>query len=193
MCIYSFFNKYYSLKFIISLLIIISFFIFQFTYNNYINYSFLYFLLYYFIGLITYFIKLKQLLSIKRIKQLFIVFLFLILALMVYDINYFRAYQGIASFNTLTILSIFLILFYCIYLSEKKLYFSNLFFSVTKYSYTIYIIHFPLLLLSLSLFHKNIFKMNIFELTILISCILFFIFKFSKYSSYIVERKNYRK
>lgn len=188
-----FINKYNSLKFIISLVFLLSFFIFQFTYNNYINYNFLYFFLYYCIGLITYFIKLKQLLSIKRIKQLFIVFLVIVFALMVYDINYFRAYQGIASFNTMIIFLIFLILFYSKYFSNRKLYLSDIFFSIAKYAYTIYIVHFPLLLLSLSLFHKNLFKMNIFELSILISCILFFIFKFSKYSSYIVERKNYRK
>lgn len=180
-------NNFFLCIFLI--LFIISTIAFQFFYKNHTNMQFLYFLMMFLLGSISYLIKYYRKNIIKKLKFLFLIVLGIIVLLLIFKIKYFMPY---ASYNTMLLLSIFFVLIYSLFLSEKRLYFEKFFFSISKYSYTLYVIHFPLLLLVLSLIHENLYDLNILEIIILLIIVVFFIFIFSKISSLVVERKNYK-
>ncbi|MBY0540641.1 MAG: acyltransferase [Campylobacterales bacterium] len=156
------------------------------------NKQFLYLLIVFFIGALSYYISYYKKYNILNLKKILFVISIVLLFFLIFKIHYFSPYTS-KGYKTMILISIAMVLFYSIYLSKNNLYLEKFFYSISKYSYTLYIIHFPLLLLLLlSLFHQKLYKMNILEVFFLLVLGNFMIFKLSKYFSYIVERKNYK-
>jgi peptidoglycan/LPS O-acetylase OafA/YrhL len=156
------------------------------------NKQFLYLLIVFFIGALSYYISYYKKYNILNLKKILFVISIVLLFFLIFKIHYFSPYTS-KGYKTMILISIAMVLFYSIYLSKNNLYLEKFFYSISKYSYTLYIIHFPLLLLLLlSLFHEKLYKINILEVFFLLVLGNFMIFKLSKYFSYIVERKNYK-
>lgn len=155
------------------------------------NKQFLYLLIVFFIGALSYYISYYKKYNILNLKKILFVISIVLLFFLIFKIHYFSPYTS-KGYKTMILISIAMVLFYSIYLSKNNLYLEKIFYSISKYSYTLYIIHFPLLLLLLSLFHEKLYKINILEVFFLLVLGNFMIFKLSKYFSYIVERKNYK-
>jgi len=194
LCMFVFFTvKTDYIKIFLSIIILSLIIIFQFIYKDYVNISFLYFFFFFCLGMISYFVKYNKLIDKHYLIKILLILTIILVSIIFYDIELFIPYKGTSSYNIMTIIMIYAILIYTVFFSNnKKLYFDTLFTSISKYAYTLYILHFPLLLFSLSIFHKILYEVSKFEFALLLMCIFFIIFKFCKYSSYIVERKNYK-
>ena len=155
------------------------------------NKQFLYLLIVFFIGALSYYISYYKKHNRYNLKKILFVISIVLLVFLIFKIHYFSPYTS-NGYKIMILISIAMVLFYSIYLSKSNLYLERVFYSISRYSYTLYVIHFPLLLLLLSLFHEDLYKMDILEIFFLLVLGNFMIFKLSKYFSYIVERKNYK-
>ena len=154
------------------------------------NKQFLYLMIVFFIGALSYYIRYSKKYNIYTLKKILFIVLIFLFGLLLFRANYFKPYTS-SGYRTMIIVSLAMVLFYSTYLSKTSLYLKDFFCTISKYSYTLYVIHFPLLLL-LSIFHETIYEYNILWILFLLISGNFVIFKFSKYCSYLVERKNYR-
>ncbi|RXJ83097.1 acyltransferase family protein [Arcobacter cloacae] len=155
------------------------------------NKQFLYLLIVFFIGALSYYISYYKKHNGFNLKKILFVISIVLLFFLIFKTHNFSPYTS-KGYKIMILISIAMVLFYSIYLSKNNLYLEKIFYSISKYSYTLYVIHFPLLLLLLSLFHENLYTMGILEIFFLLMLGNFMIFKLSKYFSYIVERKNYK-
>ncbi|WP_314069766.1 acyltransferase [Campylobacter showae] len=153
------------------------------------NKQFLYLMIVFFIGVLSYYIRYSKKYNIYTLKKILFIVLIFLFGLLLFRANYFKPYTS-SGYRTMIVVSLTMVLFYSIYLSKTSLYLKDFFYTISKYSYTLYVIHFPLLLLSI--FHETIYEYNILWILFLLISGNFVIFKFSKYCSYLVERKNYR-
>lgn len=155
---------------------------------HFYNKQFLYLMIVFFIGALSYYIRCSKKYNIYTLKKILFIVLIFLFGLLLFMANYFKPYTS-SGYRTMIIVSLAMVLFYSTYLSKTSLYLKDFFCTISKYSYTLYVIHFPLLL---SIFHETIYEFNILWILFLLISGNFVIFKFSKYCSYLVERKNYR-
>lgn len=181
-------DKSNTLEKYLALFIFIGIICFQLYLNNK---QFLYLIIVFFMGALSYYISYYKKYKICNLKKVLLIISSILFFLLIFKTHYFYPYT-LEGYNLMIVLSIVMSLFYSSYFSKKNLYFNKIFYSISKYSYTLYVIHFPLLLLFLSIFHVKLYKMSSLEICLLLLFCNFIIFKLSKYFSYIVERKNYR-